>query len=204
MAMYKKCEIYFLKADPKRPNARYNKENPTWEVQLRTTDIEQRDEWRTGGLPVKLLTVLSPKEEGQEEEERTKTPVLTPDGKKIYRVNISKRSLDKEKKPAEAVKVINGRLEDIDPNTVGNGSVANVRVYHYEGKDKEGKPKTQSILMALQLTKYVLYTGGSRDDDFDTTDTETVMADDNDDEPASAAPAKKEVKAPPRELGDDF
>lgn len=196
MAMIKGVEVYFLKVDPKKPNARFNKDNPTWECQIRTTSIKQRDEWKALGLPVKLLAKLPPTPEGEEpDEDALPVPVLTEKGEKIYRCNLSKRSLNKKKEPNEPVKVINGHLEDIDPATVGNGSVANIRIFQYEGKDsKTGLPKTQSMLMALQLTKHIVYVPGDRDDEFDTEETETIMPAENEiskeDSPSAAAKTK--------------
>ena len=39
MAILKNCELWFAKLDPKRPNRKFNPENPTWEIQLRTNPI---------------------------------------------------------------------------------------------------------------------------------------------------------------------
>ena len=46
MAILKNAELFFAKLDPKRPNDRFDKENPTWEVQARTRSKAQAKEWK--------------------------------------------------------------------------------------------------------------------------------------------------------------
>jgi hypothetical protein len=204
MAMIKNAEVHFVRCDPKRPNASYNKKNPTWEVQIRTSDLAQRDEWKKQNLNVKMLTT---KAEGADEDD-PKVPVLTPDGKKIYRVNLKKGSIKKDLTKAEPVKVINGALEDIDPNTIANGSRANIRVFQYDYKNDEGEG-IASMLMAIQVIKHIVYVPKARDDDFDMQDTEVIMAEDNDDEDEDASLNTKESKStkpatPDGRADDDF
>jgi hypothetical protein len=202
MAMIKGAEIHYIKCDPKRPDGTYNKKNPSWQVQLRTSDTAQRDKWKEQGLNVKLLTQ---KAEGAEEDD-PKIPVLTADGKKIYRVNLKKGSIKKDGSKAEPVKVINGALEDIDPNTIANGSIANVRVFQYDYKTEDGKEGIASMLMAIQVTKHIVYVPKARDDDFDVEETETIAAQeeigmDDDDQPKEK---KKPAATPAGRNDDDF
>jgi single-stranded DNA-binding protein len=141
MAILKKVEIWFTKLDPKRPNARFDKDNPTWELQLRTTDRAVKKEWEAHGLPVKAVV---PDEE---------------DAVPFFRVNLKKRSLKKDKKTGEMVdnepvEVFDAKLKPIDPRTIGNKSIGNVRIYQYDKKDGSGKA---SILMGVQLTKHIVY-----------------------------------------------
>ena len=170
MAILKNCEIWWLKADPKNPDRTFEKTG-MWTVQLRTTDPEQRKEWHEAGLKPKLQIHREGEEEGM--------PLLTPEGKKQWRVNLQKKCIKKNGEPAELVKVVNGKLEDIDPRTVGNGSIGNVRVYQYDSTTKEGEKV--SILMAIQITKHVMYEPRGDSESFDFEETETV-----------AAPKKKE------------
>jgi hypothetical protein len=167
MAMIKNAPMFFIKCDPKRPNNQFNKENPKWEVQLRTSDPEMVKYWKSLDLQVKVLTVKDP------EDEDVKVPVKDEKGNKIYRVNKTK---------ADPVKFVNGQLEDIDPNTVGNGSIGNIRVYQYESVNATTKEKSiVSMLMAVQVTKHIVYVPKAREDDFDTTDTETIIPEDKED-----------------------
>lgn len=195
MALLKNCEIHYLKADPKRPNAAFNKQNPSWEVQLRTTDPAQKKEWDDKGLKPKLLV-------GKEGSENEGEPILTADGKKQWRVNLKKKSITKDGEKASPVKVVNGQLEDIDPNTVGNGSIGHVRIYQYEYPKEGGKTGIANVLMAIQLKKHVKYTPKARDDEFEPEDMEVIEPEDDegDDIPfesgEASAPAPKATPAP--------
>lgn len=189
MAILKNAEMWFAKLDPKYPNARMNKQNPTWELQLRTADLEQKKEWENLGLKPKLIV-------GKEGEDNEGEPILNKDGKKQWRVNLKKKSLDKNKEPAKHVSVVNGHLEPLEPNTIGNGSIGNIRIYQYEYEKADGTKALASVLMGVQVKKHVVYTPKARDDDFEMEETETIMPDDDDDDqptttskPAAKAPA---------------
>ena len=200
MALLKNCELHYIKCDPKRPNASFNKKNPTWEAQIRTTDLEQKKEWDALGLKPKLLV-------GKEGEENEGEPILTADGKKQWRVNLKKKSITKDGTAASPVKIVNGSLEDIDPNSVGNGSTGNVRIYQYEF-DQEGKKEkgVASVLMAIQLKRHVVYIPKVRDDEFEMEDTETInpapQDGDDDGDGAPAAPSAPKVSSPAPKLAD--
>lgn len=157
MAIIRNCMIFHAKLDPKRPNAKMDPENPSWELQIRTTDTKQRDDWRAQGLKPKLLIHGKGDMEGE--------PVLSEDGKKQWRVNLKKKSIAKGGEKAVAPEVVDGNLNPIDPNTIGNGSIGNVRVYQYESK-REDNPGMVSILMGVQLSYHKIY-AGSRES-FDT------------------------------------
>ena len=151
------CELYFCKLDPARPNAKFNRENPTWEVQIRTTDREVKKDWESKGLLVKAVV---PDEEG---------------ASPYWRVNLRKKSIKNSGEASSPVPVVDGKLKPLDPNTIGNGSVGYVRIYQYEypKKDKTGKGLV-SVLMGVQITKHVVYTPKPRDDEFEEADFETV------------------------------
>lgn len=155
MAIIKDCEIWFAKLDPKRPNAKYNKENPTWECQIRTTSKEVKKLWESLNLSVKA--------------------VVPDEGAPYFRVNLRKKSVKEDKEKASPVKVVNGALEDIDPNTLGNGSIGNIRIFQYEYPKNGGKERgIASVLMGIQVTKHIVYKAKPRDDDFEMTETETL------------------------------
>lgn len=166
MPIIANAEIWFTKLNPKRPNAAYNKENPTWELQIRTDNVDVKKSWEELKLKPKLIV-------GKEGSENEGEPILK-DGKKQWRVNLRKKSIDKDGNPAKPVKVVDGSLNDIDPDTIGNGSIGNIRIFQYEykAKDKEG---TASMPTAIQLTKHIVYVREARDDDFSMTDTERVV-----------------------------
>jgi len=155
MPILKNCEVWFVKADPKRPNAKFNKKNPTWECQIRTTSKDIKKEWEALKLPVKAI--------------------VPDDGEAYFRVNLRKKSIKEDGEKSSPVKVINGKMEEVDPNSIGNGSIANVRVFQYEYTKEGGGTGVASVLMGVQLVKHLMYTPKPRDDDFDEGDTETVM-----------------------------
>lgn len=184
MAIINNAEIWFCKLDPKRPNAAFNKKAPTWELQIRTTDPEYKKYLDGLNLNTKLIIHKDGEKEGE--------PVLTEDGKKQWRVNLKKPSKKSDGTPAAPVKVVNGSLEDIDPNTIGNGSIANVRVFQYEySKEGKGGKKEEgiaSMLMAVQLKKHIVYHPKPREDDFEMTETETVQPPDPEEDDESDSP----------------
>jgi hypothetical protein len=154
MAIIKGIEIWWVKCDPKRPETKFNKENGTWELQIRTTD-KARAQGELKSLGIKM----NPSDE---------------DGKIVYKGNIKKKSKKKdgdELVPNAPVKFVGGDLSEIDPNTVGNGSIANIRVFEREYMTGDVKKKTV-VLMSVQVTKLNKYVPKPRTDDFEMTDME--------------------------------
>lgn len=201
MALLKNCEMHYLKCDPKRPNASFNKENPTWELQIRTSNLEQKTEWEKLGLKPKLII-------GKEGEPNEGEAILTEDGKKQWRVNLKKKSINsKDKEPATPVKVVGGNLDDIDPNTVGHGSIGHVRIYQYEFVNAKKENAVTNVLMAIQVVKQVVFKPKDRDDDFEAEDMEYVQPEqDGDDEaeaPKESKPAAPKPKAPSVKPADE-
>ena len=177
MAILKNCEIHFAKLDPKRPNSKFNKKNPTWELQLRTYSKEQKKEWEALNLGVK---VIMPDDD---------------DEKPFFRVNLRKKSIKENGEASEPVRVVNGALENIDPNTIGNGSIAHVRIFQYEYPKEGGGKGIATVLMGIQLVKHIVYTPKPREDDFEMEETEVVTLDSNSgDEGEEKAPAKSSPK----------
>jgi hypothetical protein len=167
MAILKNVELFYPRLDPKKPNAKFNKEQPTWEVQIRTRDKKVKNEWVTLNLKPKT--------------------VEDDDGKVFYSVTLRKKSKKKDGEVNQPVKVIDGGLNDINPMSIGNGSIGNVRIFQYE-YGEEGK--IASMLMAVQITKLNEYIPKASDDEFEMTETEIVrvadsvgVTDDEDDSP---------------------
>jgi hypothetical protein len=156
MTILHDCEIWFAKLDPRRPNSRFNKQNPTWEVQVRTTSKETKKEWIKNNLSVK--------------------DVVPEDGPPYFRVNLRKKSIKVNGDEASPVNVVDGKLQPVDPNSIGNGSVANIRIFQYEYQKQDGSVGIVSVLMGVQLTKHVVYVPKPRDDEFTETDSVVVEA----------------------------
>lgn len=162
MPIVKDCELWFCKLDPKRPNNKFNKQNPTWECQIRTTDKAVKKSWEELQLPVKA--------------------VVPDEGAPYWRVNLRKKSIKEDGEKSSAIRVINGKMEEIDPNSIGNGSVGNVRIYQYEYPRKDGGKGIATVLMGIQVTKHIVYKPKPRGDDFEESETETIDPDEADSE----------------------
>ena len=162
MAILKNVEIWHPRLDPRRPNDRFNKLNPTWEVQMRTTEKSVKKEWEEMGLFVKAI--------------------VPDEGKPYWRVNLKKKTGKTDGTKSKPVKVIDGKMNELDPNTIGNGSIANVRVLQREytrpGTEEQAIATT---LMGVQVTRLVPYNFEAgedfQEDDFQT-DGEAPWGDD--------------------------
>ena len=155
MPVIKAVEIWYPKLDPERPNARYNKKNPTWELQLRTIDKVVKKMW--------------------EDELNLNVKAIIPDeGASYFRVNLKKRTIKADGTNAAPVDVVNGAKEQVDPKSIGNGSIANVRIYQYEYPKEDGTKGIASILMGVQLIKHIVYVPKPFDDDFEEEETEVI------------------------------
>lgn len=144
MAKLYDVELYFAKLG--KPNGKFNKENPTWELQIRTTDKEKKKEWEALGLAVKA--------------------VVPDEGDTYFRVNLKKKSIKSDGSPNDPVKLIDGKLRPIDPDTIGNGSIGNIRIFEYEYKHPTKGTTKGFTLMTVQITKHIVYTPKPREDDF--------------------------------------
>lgn len=151
MPIFRNCEIWYPHLDPKRPSTKFPG-TPSWEVQIRTSSIEQKKEWEEAGLKPKLMLHTKGEQEGE--------PILNDQGKKQWRVNIRKKSILKDNTAAEPVTVIDGAMAEVNPRTIGNGTIANIKTKCY---DKEDGGKTH-ILLGVQLTKHIVYVPKENED----------------------------------------
>lgn len=157
MAILKDCELYFAKLNPAKPNAMFDKENPTWEVQIRTRDKAKAKEWKEMSISVK------PDED---------------DAGMFYKATLKKRSKKRDGTDQNPVTLVGGDLTPIDPDKLGNGSIGNVRVYQYD-YNVAGRTGKANMLMAVQVTTYKEYEPKPREDDFEMVDMKVVKVADN-------------------------
>jgi len=157
MAILNNVELFFAKLDPKKPNARFDANNPTWEVQIRTRDKKQAKEWKDLNINVK------PDED---------------DKGIFYKANLKKKTKKANGEPQNPVNLVGGNLTAIDPNTLGNGSIGNIRIYQYN-YEVGGRKGVASMLMAIQVTTLKEYTPKPREDDFAMVEMEVVKVADN-------------------------
>ena len=150
-------ELFFAKLDPANPNSRFDKENPTWEVQIRTRDKKVAKNWKDMNLRVQ------PKED---------------DEGLYYAANLKKKSMKRDGSPMAPVNVVAGDLSPVDPVTIGNGSIANLSVYQYE-YNVNGSSGIASMLMGVQITTLNEYTPRPKQGGFEMTDFKVNKVSDN-------------------------
>lgn len=165
MAILKNQEVYFARLNPARPDARMDPEKPVWSVQVRTTSKEQRQEWKEMGIIPKV------KRENPDDDE---SKVL------YYYTSFRKKAIKKDERTEKVTKanppeVVNGKHVEIDPSSVGNGSICNLKLFKRE-YEAGGIKKISYVLMGVQVVKHVVYVGVPMED-FDDAETETVMPD---------------------------
>lgn len=162
MAILKNVKVNWVKLDPERPVL--NKMDPMkpkkqWEVQIETEDKVVRKEWIDLGLKVKTV-----REDPSDDESK----ILK------YTANLRKMAT-KDDKPAPPVQVVDAKGNDFDPNMVGNGSIANIRLFQ-SSYEADGIQKTRNTLMGLQMVKVLKYISKPMEN-FDDLDTETEVID---------------------------
>jgi hypothetical protein len=184
MAIIKNVEVWWAKLDPAHPVKPVTPTNDDgtpkpkqWEVQIRTTSKEQKAELANIGVVLKAV---------REDKDDEESKIL------YYKTNLSRKAVKREPGkpdvPNEAPAVTNGRGEPVDPTTLGNGTVCNIRIYQREYELK-GIKKTANTLMALQVVKHVVYTASPMEDFEEEFDTETILP--------------EEESTPPTTHGDD-
>lgn len=172
MAIISNATLYWAHLDPARPNARFNKENPTWDVQIRTYSKAQKAEWEAQGLKMKAE--------------------IPDEGAPYWTANLRRSLRNAQGKINEAPVVKDGKGKEIDGNTIGNGSVGNIRLFQYESKGEV--KKIVSVLMEIQLTKYVKYKP-KPGESFGEAETEVIEPEDDEDSQEGATDSSTEDSA---------
>lgn len=208
MPIIKNVKIFYAKLNPEKPDTSFKKK--TWNLQGRTSDIEQRNEWKELGLNPKLLKYA----DDYEDDELAGQPILDDDGKRQWRIQLSKSATrrvgegdDAKTVTNDPVEVVTTRLEPLDPKIIGNGSIGHIRLYVREYA-VDGVPKTVGVLQGVQIKKLVRYEyeGFEAEDDYEEVASEKKSKksnpdefDDNEEFSESSAPEAAETrKAPPK------
>lgn len=205
MAIIKNVELHWTKIDPKRPtviNERDDGEKVTgWEVEGRTTDKAQAQAWKktVGSKSVKAI---------REDKDDEESAIL------YWRMKLRKKQFNAAGEEKDAPEVVRGdTLEDMDPNIIGNGSVADLRIFQYEYSFKQGGQMVEglaSVLMGIKVKKLVKYTPKPKEEwDEDDNEFEVVGGEDDekkwdnkeDDEPKGKL--KSKGKRPSNDIDDD-
>jgi len=163
MTLLKNAELWYPRLIPSRPNKKFSRENPTWEIQIRTTDPDVRKRWEAQGIRLK--------------------GVIPDEGEPYWKTTIKKKIYKRDGSDNDPVEVKAGNLREIDPATIGNGSEGHVRLLQYEYEKPDGGGKQMaSVLMGVQLTKLKKRKPKARDDDFTEEDMEIIEEDDEDED----------------------
>jgi hypothetical protein len=88
--------------------------------------------------------------------------VKTTDVDGVYSINLARKAEKADGSANTPVKVVDGKLEEVDGTILGNGSTGNVKVWkrNYEVKDSKGRVTKRGIsltLMAVQVTSLIVY-----------------------------------------------
>jgi len=138
MPILKNCELHYIRLNPKYLSDTFNKDNPTYEVQIRTTSKEVMKEWKEEfSLPVRTI-IPENEEEGF-----------------YFCSNIKKNKFKKDGTLSIPVEVVDGNLLPLDPNLIASGSVGNVMILQRDYVKTNGTPAKVSILMKVQITKLI-------------------------------------------------
>ncbi len=124
-------------------------------------------------------------------------------------INVRKKAFKADGTPSKKPSVVDGSKEPIDPRTVGNGSVGNIRLrlndYQilHPKTGKVTKEGTKVNLEGVQVTKLIVFTPAGNGDfnDFDEEETEVIEPDTDDsdaDQEDTPPPVKPTAKAKAR------
>jgi hypothetical protein len=141
----KNVAVYFAKLDPENPD-RYDPENLCWSLQIRTFDKAEKRAWADLGLNCKTV---DPDE-----------------GEIYYKVSLKKPITSRKTGRAnDPVQVINGKGVSIDPRSIGNGSICNIRVFQYDSVNPKTKAKVLvSMLQGVQVIRHIVYVPKPREE----------------------------------------
>lgn len=145
-------EIFFPKLA--RPDS-YKGGPERWTLQMRTRDEDTADSWEELGFTVKKLK--------------------DDDGNKFWRANVSRKVIKGDGERRDPVKLLDGSMNEIDPRTLGNGSVGNIQYTPWE-MERDGETLSGRILEAVQVTTLKVYTprDGAEDEGFSLVDTDVI------------------------------
>jgi hypothetical protein len=162
-----------------------------WELTGRTEDKAKAAAWKQV-LGAKAVRAIREDKDDDESEI------------KYWQIKLRKKKFKVDGAISDPVEVVRGdTLEDLDPKIIGNGSIADVRIYQYDysfkqkGTTIEG---TASVLMAVKVKKLVKYTSKDREE-FEKDDFEVVDPDNEDEGEDDGSHVSKEDEKPTKGKG---
>ena len=164
MPILRQLPISWPKLNPERGDMFDGKPPERWKIQFQTDDKEYADQ-----LSKEFGFRMTPKEE---------------DGKIQYHASVNKRVYETDpdgnenrEKKRQPVKVILANGTPLDPDTIGNGSVANIAFRHFVSRNGNHF----RVLDGIQITKHVVRKSENLEFDL-TEDLEVVEADPDSDD----------------------
>jgi hypothetical protein len=158
MAIINNVEIHWVKCDPSKPERYQGKGPAKFSIQLRVKDKKVK--------------------ESLEKEHGFKFSPMEVDDKVVYKTSISRYAYSSGTdgnedltKPNKPVNVILADGTPLDPNTVGNGSIANVSFYVKDDKSSR-------TLKGIQVTRLLKYEARA-EDEFELSDNFEVVEPNN-------------------------
>lgn len=132
MAIVRNAIINWVKCDQNNPDMGYDGDTPQWTVDIENPTKETKKIWKDE----KLGGMKTRKASGQE-----------------YLVLKRKATPFKNGDEKEAPTIVDAHLKPLDPNIVGNGSIANVQysVYSWEHKGRKGRSADLSGIQVINL-----------------------------------------------------
>lgn len=149
MAILKSVQLFWVKCDPERPSRYQNKDTApaTWSIQFRVTDKKEAE-----ALTKEYGFKFNPVEDN---------------GKIVYRSSLSKYAFasgtegkEDPTKPNKPVVIVGKDGRQIDPNTVGNGSVGDIA---FSVRDD----KSSRTLRGVMVSKWKVFEQKTLLDEFD-------------------------------------
>ena len=206
MAILENVEIWWLKADPMNPVKNRDADKPDqWEVSVRTTNKELALRWAKDNVRFKPLKRKVREEDGSfkldDMGEEIREIVKNEKGEPYFAVSLRKKVTKANGEPSAPVKIMGG-MNDLDPGVVGNGSIANVRVfqYPYTYQKEEG---IANVLMAIQVTKLIKYEK-EEGEAFAPVEMEIIGGGSLDEEEVAPKPKKKPARAVVKDVLEDL
>jgi hypothetical protein len=135
----KNVELYWVKLDPANPVDPFNSNKFIWEIQMRTPEKTVAKSWKDMGLPVKTYD---------------------DNGATVYICNVKKLAKSAAGKELSPPRVVDGKLQPVDPNIIGNGSIGNIQLSPLEWS-VGNKSGIVFDLMAVQVVKLIEYVGSN-------------------------------------------
>ena len=124
------------------PEKKYGSDDTQWSIDLIVSDADSR-KWVKSKLAMK---------------ER----FLDIDGEEVCVIKLKKDTHWKKSGEAKTpIKVVDAYGQDVDPRTIGNGSVVNAQ-YTVRDWEFQGKKGKTAELVAIQVVELVEYTGGDQ------------------------------------------